>query len=64
MKKAGSFGRADGMRTQIYYTTLSLDLHDQDPQASTWTELKELYERFQPWRWIDGNRMYSSLSGT
>jgi thimet oligopeptidase len=62
MKKAGSFGRADGMRTQIYYTTLSLDLHDRDPkEIDLDREIKELYERFQAWKWIDGNRMYSSF---
>ena len=31
MKMAGAFGRADWVRSQLYYTTLSLDLHDQDP---------------------------------
>jgi thimet oligopeptidase len=31
MKLAGAFGRADWVRSQLYYTTLSLDLHDQDP---------------------------------
>ena len=31
MKLAGAFGRADWVRTQLYYTTLSLNLHDQDP---------------------------------
>ncbi len=62
MKKAGAFGRADGMRTQLYYTTLSLDLHDQDPaQIDLDRSIKELYERFQPWKWIDGNRMYASF---
>jgi len=62
MKKAGSFGRADGMRTQIYYTTLSLDLHDQDPKRIDLDgSIKELYEHFQPWKWIDGNRMYASF---
>ncbi len=62
MKKAGSFGRADGMRTQIYYTTLSLDLHDRNPKTIDLDrEIKELYERFQPWKWIDGNRMYCSF---
>ena len=46
MKLAGSFGRADWVRTQLYYTTLSLDLHDQDPagldlDAITQTALPE-----------------------
>ena len=33
MNTAGAFGRADWVRTQLFYTTLSLDLHDQDPSA-------------------------------
>jgi Zn-dependent oligopeptidase len=62
MKAASSFGRADGMRTQIYYTTLSLDLHDQDPAGIDLDRtIEELYERFQPWKWIEGNRMYASF---
>ena len=62
MKAASSFGRADGMRTQIYYTTLSLDLHDQDPEGIDLdAAIKELYEQFQPWTWIEGNRMYASF---
>jgi thimet oligopeptidase len=62
MKLAGAFGRADWIRSQLYYTTLSLDLHDQDPtgidlDATT----KRLYEGLQPWTWLDGNRMYASF---
>ncbi|MGD0627862.1 MAG: M3 family metallopeptidase [Terracidiphilus sp.] len=62
MKIAGAFGRADWVRSQLYYTTLSLDLHDQDPagldlDATT----KRLYESLQPWTWFEGNRMYASF---
>jgi thimet oligopeptidase len=62
MKLAGAFGRADWVRTQLYYTTLSLDLHDQDPagldlDATT----KKLYQSLQPWTWLEGNRMYASF---
>ncbi|MGA3069188.1 MAG: M3 family metallopeptidase [Terracidiphilus sp.] len=62
MKLAGAFGRADWVRSQLYYTSLSLDLHDQDPanldlDATT----KRLYEGLQPWTWLEGNRMYSSF---
>jgi thimet oligopeptidase len=62
MKVAGAFGRADWMRSQLYYTTLSLDLHDHDPagldlDATT----KQLYESLQPWTWFEGNRMYASF---
>jgi len=62
MKLAGAFGRADWVRSQLYYTTLSLNLHDQDPagldlDATT----KRLYESLQPWTWFEGNRMYASF---
>jgi thimet oligopeptidase len=62
MKRAGAFGRADWIRTQLYYTTLSLDLHDQnpadlDPDAVS----RDLYVKFQPWTWLEGNRMYASF---
>ena len=62
MKGAGAFGRADWVRSQLYYTTLSLDLHDEDPaglhlDATT----KRLYQSLQPWTWLDGNRMYASF---
>ena len=62
MKLAGAFGRADWVRSQLYYTTLSLDVHDQDPagldlEATT----RRLYESLQPWTWFEGNRMYASF---
>jgi thimet oligopeptidase len=62
MKLAGAFGRADWVRSQLYYTTLSLDLHDQDPagldlDATT----KRLYQSLQPWTWLEGNRMFASF---
>jgi thimet oligopeptidase len=62
LKRASAFGRADWVRTQLYYTTLSLDLHDRDavgidPDAIT----RELYKNFQPWTWLDGNKMYASF---
>jgi len=62
MKLAGAFGRADWVRSQLYYTTLSLDLHDQDPagldlDATT----KRLYQTLQPWTWSEGNRMCASF---
>jgi len=62
MKKASAFGRADSMRAQIYYTAISLEFHDQ-PAATLEpdTLMRELYQRFQPWKWLDGNRMYASF---
>jgi thimet oligopeptidase len=62
MKLAGAFGRADWVRSQLYYTTLSLDLHDHAPANLDLDGItKQLYESFQPWTWIEGNRMYSSF---
>jgi thimet oligopeptidase len=62
MKRAGAFGRADWVRTQLYYTTLSLDLHDRDAAAIDPDQLtRALYGRFQPWTWLDGNKMYASF---
>jgi thimet oligopeptidase len=62
LKRASAFGRADGMRTQLYYTTLSLDLHDQDPaQIDLDRIIKQLYQQFQSWKWLEGNRMYASF---
>jgi len=40
MKLAGAFGRADWVRSQLYYTTLSLDLHDRNRRDWTWTALR------------------------
>jgi thimet oligopeptidase len=62
MKQAGAFGRADWVRAQLYYTTLSLDLHDQAPAALDLDAItRQLYESLQPWTWLDGNRMYASF---
>jgi len=66
MKLAGAFGRADWIRSQLYYTTLSLDLHDigpgQDPAGLDLDAItKKLYESLQPWTWMEGNRMYASF---
>lgn len=62
MKQAGAFGRADWVRSQLYYTTLSLDLHDQPPAALDLdAQTKQLYESLQPWTWMEGNRMYASF---
>ena len=62
MKRAGAFGRADWIRTQLYYTTLSLNLHDQDPAGIDPDVMtRELYASFQPWTWLEGSKMYASF---
>ena len=62
MKRASSFGRADGMRQQIYYTAISLNLHDEDPAKIDLDKtIHSLYTSLLPWTWLDGNRMYASF---
>jgi thimet oligopeptidase len=62
MKLAGAFGRADWVRSQLYYTTLSLDLHDRNPaDLDLDSATKQLYQSLQPWTWLEGNRMYASF---
>jgi thimet oligopeptidase len=67
MNRAGAFGRADWVRTQLFYTNYALDVHDRDPDAARGALdldalLRADYERFLPYRWIDGNRMYASFT--
>jgi thimet oligopeptidase len=63
MNQAGAFGRADWVRTQLFYTNYSLDVHDRDPESLDLDALLRAdYERFLPYRWIDGNRMYASFT--
>jgi thimet oligopeptidase len=62
MNHASAFGRADGIRTQLVYTTYSLDTHNIDPEKLNLYELIQAeYKRFSPYAWIDGNRMYASF---
>jgi thimet oligopeptidase len=63
MNRASAFGRADGVRTQLFYTSYSLDVHNRpaeelDPDAM----LEEGYKRMLPYEWVEGNRMYASFT--
>jgi thimet oligopeptidase len=63
MNRAGAFGRADWVRTQLFYTTYALDVHTQDPgQLDLDALLRTDYERFLPYEWIEGNHMYASFT--
>lgn len=63
MNRAGAFGRADWVRTQLFYTSYSLDTHHDDPQSMNLDVLLQAdYTRFLPYTWIDGNRMYASFT--
>jgi thimet oligopeptidase len=63
MNRAGAFGRADSVRTQLFYTTCSLKTHTEDPATLNLDQLfQSLYTRFLPYKWIDGNRMYAAFT--
>jgi thimet oligopeptidase len=63
MNSAGAFGRADWVRTQLFYTTFSLETHRLDPAKIDPEELfRKLYARFLPYAWVDGNQMYASFT--
>ena len=62
MNHASAFGRADGIRTQLVYTSYSLDTHTADPEKLDLDALlRAEYKRFSPYQWIEGNRMYASF---
>jgi thimet oligopeptidase len=63
MNRASAFGRADGVRTQLFYTSYSLDVHNRTPQDLDLDALlEEGYKRMLPYEWVDGNRMYASFT--
>jgi thimet oligopeptidase len=63
MNRASAFGRADWVRTQLFYTSYALDVHNQSPATLDPDALmEEDYKRFMPYQWIDGNRMYASFT--
>jgi len=63
MNRAGAFGRADWVRTQLFYTSYSLDTHYDNPEGLDLNVLLQAdYTKFLPYTWIDGNRMYASFT--
>jgi thimet oligopeptidase len=63
MNRASAFGRADGVRTQLFYTSYALDVHNLSPQDLDLDALlEEGYRRMVPYEWVDGNRMYASFT--
>jgi len=63
MNRAAAFGRADSIRTQLYYTTCSLQTHSEDPATLDLDHLfQSLYARFLPYQWIPGSHMYAAFT--
>jgi thimet oligopeptidase len=63
MNRASAFGRGNWVRTQLFYTRFSLDLHDR-PTASIDLDalMRTDYAAALPYTWVDGNRFYASFT--
>jgi thimet oligopeptidase len=63
MNRANAYGRGRWVQQQLFYTNLSLDLHDQDPAGIDLdAAVRAGHDRFLSPEWIDGNRMYASFT--
>jgi thimet oligopeptidase len=63
MNRAGAFGRADAIRTQLFYTSYSLDTHRLDPATLDLDALlQDDYKRFLPYTWVEGNKLFASFT--
>ncbi len=63
MNRASAFGRADSVRTQLFYTSYSLDTHRLDPGTLDLDRLlQDDYRRFLPYEWVEGNKLYASFT--
>lgn len=62
MKRADEFGKALTVRRQMVYAKLSLSIYDRDPaQVKTDALIKELTERYQPYRFVEGTHFQTSF---
>jgi thimet oligopeptidase len=63
MTRASAHGRALSTLTQVMYATYSLNTHDLDvAHVNLDTLLREGYDRFSRYEFIDGNRMYAAFT--
>jgi thimet oligopeptidase len=63
MNAAGAYGRGRGQQGQLFYGTLALNVHDRPvAQVDLDAQLRQLSERFIPFGFVDGNRMYASFT--
>ncbi|QMV19259.1 peptidase M3 [Granulicella sp. 5B5] len=63
MTKASAHGRALGTLTQVMYATYSLETHDRDvKELDLDTLLREGYDRFSRYQFVEGNRMYAAFT--
>jgi thimet oligopeptidase len=63
MTRAAAHGRALSMLTQVMYATYSLETHDRAAATIDLdTLLREGYDRFSRYEFVDGNRMYAAFT--
>jgi thimet oligopeptidase len=63
MTRASAHGRALSTLTQIMYATYSLNTHDlRAAELNLDTLLREGYDRFSRYEFVDGNRMYAAFT--
>jgi thimet oligopeptidase len=63
MNAADAFGRGRMMQAQMFYSAMSLNLHDRPlAQVDLDAQLRQLSERFLPFTFVEGNRMYASFT--
>ncbi|MDE1160567.1 MAG: Zn-dependent oligopeptidase [Acidobacteriaceae bacterium] len=63
MTRAAAHGRGLGTLTQVMYATYSMETHDRRAAALDLdTLLREGYDRFSRYEFVDGNRMYAAFT--
>jgi thimet oligopeptidase len=63
MVRASAHGRALSTLTQVMYATYSLETHDKKAgDLDLDTLLREGYDRFSKYEFVDGNRMYAAFT--
>ena len=61
-RKADEFGRSLGVRIQMYYAALSLNLYNRDPKGVDTTEMvKQLQAQYSPFAYVQGTHMQTAF---
>jgi thimet oligopeptidase len=62
MRAARDFGKALGVRHQMFYAKVSLSMYDRDPKTIDSTQLvKELQNKYSPYKYVDGTTMQTGF---
>jgi thimet oligopeptidase len=63
MKAANEFGKGLDVRQQMFYASLSLQLHSRDPKTIQFDAItKELQERITPYHFVEGSHFEDSFT--